>query len=142
MGIDPKKLKRIPTPEQAPEERIHNFLEVNYGYDLESAQQEAFRCVKCPEEYAPCIKGCPVHIKIPLFIKQVEEGNIKEALRIIWMNNTLPAITGRVCPQEDQCEKDCVMGKIGDKINIGKLERFVADYARKTGIEEELLEEM
>ena len=142
MGIDPKKLKRIPTPEQSPEERIHNFNEVNFGYDLDGAQQEAFRCVKCPEEYAPCIKGCPVHIKIPLFIKAVEGGNIKEALRIIWMNNTLPAITGRVCPQEDQCEKDCVMGKIGDKINIGKLERFVADYARKTGIEEELLNEL
>lgn len=142
MGIDPKKLKRIPTLEQKPEERIHNFLEVNYGYDMEGSQKEAYRCIKCPEQYAPCIKGCPVGIKIPLFIKAVEEGNLKEALRIIWMNNTLPAITGRVCPQEDQCEKDCVMGKIGDKINIGKLERFVADYARKTGIEEELLEEL
>ena len=142
MAIDPKKLKRIPTPEQPAEERIHNFLEVNYGYDMEGAQAEAYRCIKCAEEVAPCIKGCPVHIKIPLFIKQVEEGNIKEALRIIWMNNTLPAITGRVCPQEDQCEKDCLMGKLGDKINIGKLERFVADYARKTGIEDELLEEM
>lgn len=142
MGIDPKKLKRIPTLEQKPEERIHNFLEVNYGYDMEGSQKEAYRCIKCPEQYAPCIKGCPVGIKIPLFIKAVEEGNLKEALRIIWMNNTLPAITGRVCPQEDQCEKDCVMGKVGDKINIGKLERFVADYARKTGIEEELLEEL
>ena len=92
MGVDPKKLKRIPTLEQKPEERIHNFLEVNYGYDMEGSQNEAYRCIKCPEQYAPCIKGCPVGIKIPLFIKAVEEGNIKEALPVIWMNNTLSAI--------------------------------------------------
>ncbi|WP_297505941.1 NADPH-dependent glutamate synthase [Thermococcus sp.] len=145
----PKLIKeRVPTPERPVEERIKDFGEVNLGYTFELAVKEAERCLQCPPEYAPCIKGCPVHINIPGFIGKLVEYRdnpdkaVKEALRVIWADNTLPAITGRVCPQEDQCEKDCVMGKVGDVIDIGKLERFVADYAREHGIEDELLEEM
>ncbi|WP_456321150.1 FAD-dependent oxidoreductase, partial [Palaeococcus sp. (in: euryarchaeotes)] len=140
--------ERIPTPEQDPKERIFNFNEVNLGYTFELAQKEAERCLQCPYDYAPCIKGCPVHIDIPGFIKKLREYRedpdkaVKEALRVIWACNTLPATTGRVCPQEDQCEMNCVMGKVGDKINIGKLERFVADYAREKGIDDELLSEI
>ena len=136
----PKLIKeRVPTPERPVEERVKDFGEVNLGHTFELAVKEAERCLQCPENYAPCIKGCPVHINIPAFIAKIKEGNIKGALRIIWNDNTLPAITGRVCPQEDQCEGACVVGKVGDAVNIGKLERFVADYARKHGIEEELL---
>ncbi|WP_297501881.1 NADPH-dependent glutamate synthase, partial [Thermococcus sp.] len=124
------------------EERVKSFTEVNLGYTFELAKQEAERCLQCPVEYAPCIKGCPVHINIPAFIAKIKEGDIKEALRIIWNDNTLPAITGRVCPQEDQCEGACVVGKVGRAVDIGKLERFVADYAREHGIEGELLKEM
>ncbi|WP_297523398.1 NADPH-dependent glutamate synthase [Thermococcus sp.] len=145
----PKLIKeRVPTIERPAEERVHDFNEVNLGYTFELAVKEAERCLQCPAEYAPCIKGCPVHIDIPGFISKLVEYRdnpdkaVKEALRVIWTDNTLPAITGRVCPQEDQCEKNCVMGKVGDVIDIGKLERFVADYARKHGIEDELLEEM
>ncbi|WP_297556448.1 NADPH-dependent glutamate synthase [Thermococcus sp.] len=136
----PKLIKeRVPTPERPVEERIKDFGGVNLGYTFELAVKEAERCLQCPENYAPCIKGCPVHINIPGFIAKIKEGDIEGALRIIWNDNTLPAITGRVCPQEDQCEGACVVGKVGQAVNIGKLERFVADYARKHGIEEELL---
>ncbi|MCO6041675.1 NADPH-dependent glutamate synthase [Thermococcus alcaliphilus] len=144
----PKLIKeRVPTPEVPVEERVKSFVEVNLGYDFASAVKEAERCIQCPPEYAPCIKGCPVHINIPGFIKALRENSenpdeaVKNALRVIWNDNTLPAVTGRVCPQEEQCEAPCVMGKVGDPINIGKLERFVADYARKHGIDEELLKE-
>ncbi|NPA75296.1 MAG: NADPH-dependent glutamate synthase [Euryarchaeota archaeon] len=133
--------ERVETPERPVEERTKSFIEVNLGYTFEIAQKEAERCLQCPANYAPCIKGCPVHIDIPAFISKIKEGDIKEALRIIWKDNTLPAITGRVCPQEDQCEKVCVVGKVGTAVNIGKLERFVADYAREKGIDKELLEE-
>ncbi|WP_010480173.1 NADPH-dependent glutamate synthase [Thermococcus zilligii] len=149
MAVKRKIIKeRVPTPERPVEERVKSFVEVNLGYDFASAVKEAERCLQCPPEYAPCIKGCPVHINIPGFIGKLLEHRddpdraVKEALRIIWGDNTLPAVTGRVCPQEDQCEMNCVMGKVGDPINIGKLERFVADYARKHGIEDGLLEEM
>lgn len=133
--------ERIPTPERSVDERVKSFAEVNLGYTFELAQKEAARCIQCPYDFAPCIKGCPVHINIPAFISKIKEGDIKEALRIIWNDNTLPAITGRVCPQEDQCEGACVVGKVGTAVNIGKLERFVADYAREQGIDKELLEE-
>ena len=144
----PKLIKeRIPTPERPPEERVKSFVEVNLGYTFELAVREAERCLQCPVEYAPCIKGCPVHINIPGFISKLVEYRddpdkaVKEALRIIWNDNTLPAVTGRVCPQEDQCEGVCVVGKVGDAVNIGKLERFVADYAREKGIDVGLLRE-
>ncbi|ADT83043.1 NADPH-dependent glutamate synthase [Thermococcus barophilus] len=133
--------ERVPTPERPPEERNKDFFEVNLGYDFELAKKEAERCLQCPEKYAPCIKGCPVNINIPAFIAKIKEGDIRGALEVIWACNSLPAITGRVCPQEDQCEGVCVMGKVGDPINIGKLERFVADYAREKGIDAELLGE-
>ena len=133
--------ERVPTPERPVEERVKTFQEVNLGYTFELAQKEAERCLQCPLDYAPCIKGCPVHINIPAFIAKIKDGDIKEAPRIIWNDNTIPAITGRVCPQEDQCEGVCVVGKVGTAVNIGKLERFVADYAREKGIDKELLEE-
>ncbi|AJC72142.1 dihydropyrimidine dehydrogenase subunit A [Thermococcus guaymasensis DSM 11113] len=149
MAVRRKLIKeRVPTPERPAEERIHDFKEVNLGYTFELAVKEAERCLQCPANYAPCIKGCPVHINIPGFIGKLVEYRddpdkaVKEALKVIWACNSLPATTGRVCPQEDQCEMNCVMGKVGDKINIGKLERFVADYAREKGIDEELLFEM
>ncbi|MFA4646674.1 NADPH-dependent glutamate synthase [Pyrococcus kukulkanii] len=144
----PKLIKeRVPTPERPPGERVKDFYEVNLGYTWELALKEAERCLQCPKDYAPCIKGCPVNIDIPGFIGALRKYRddpdkaVREALKIIWACNSLPAITGRVCPQEEQCEGVCVVGKVGDPINIGKLERFVADYAREHGIEEELLRE-
>jgi glutamate synthase (NADPH/NADH) small chain len=128
------KRKRIAVPEQDPQARINNFNEVALGYTFELAKEEASRCIQCPANFAPCIKGCPVNVNIPGFIKKILEDDIKGALDIIHQTNSLPGITGRVCPQEEQCEMNCVMGKLGDKINIGKLERFVADYAREHGI--------
>ncbi|WP_148883441.1 NADPH-dependent glutamate synthase [Thermococcus aciditolerans] len=149
MAVKRKIIKeRVPTPEMPAEERIKSFAEVNLGYTFELAVKEAERCLQCPYNYAPCIKGCPVHIDIPGFISKLVQYRddpdkaVKEALNVIWACNSLPATTGRVCPQEDQCEMNCVMGKVGDKINIGKLERFVADYAREKGIDEELLFEI
>ncbi|ASJ05890.1 NADPH-dependent glutamate synthase [Thermococcus pacificus] len=149
MAVRRKLIKeRVPTPERPAEERVKDFAEVNLGYTFELAVKEAERCLQCPYDYAPCIKGCPVHINIPGFISKLVEYRddpdkaVKEALNVIWACNSLPATTGRVCPQEDQCEMNCVMGKVGDKINIGKLERFVADYAREKGIDEELLFEI
>ncbi|ASJ07860.1 dihydropyrimidine dehydrogenase [Thermococcus siculi] len=149
MAVKRKIIKeRVPTPERPPEERVKSFVEVNLGYTFELAVKEAERCLQCPYDYAPCIKGCPVHIDIPGFISKLVQYRdnpdkaVKEALNVIWACNSLPATTGRVCPQEDQCEMNCVMGKVGDKINIGKLERFVADYAREKGIDEELLFEI
>ncbi|NJE85148.1 NADPH-dependent glutamate synthase [Thermococcus sp. CX2] len=149
MAVKRKLIKeRVPTPELPVEERINSFKEVNLGYTFELAVKEAERCLQCPYNYAPCIKGCPVHIDIPGFISKLVQYRddpdraVKEALNVIWACNSLPATTGRVCPQEDQCEMNCVMGKVGDKINIGKLERFVADYAREHGIDEELLFEI
>jgi len=130
-----KKIKkeRIKVPEQDPRARIHNFNEVALGYTWELAMEEASRCLQCPYP-SPCMKGCPVDVNIPEFIKKIKEEDIKGALETIHATNSLPGITGRVCPQEQQCEMNCVMGKIGDKINIGKLERFVADEARRHGI--------
>lgn len=131
--------ERVPTPERRPEERVKDFNEVNLGYTLELAKKEAERCLQCP--VPSCVKACPVGVNIPLFIRKILENDMKGALETIWSTNLLPAITGRVCPQESQCEGACVMGKIGSPINIGKLERFVADYTREHGIADELLEE-
>ncbi|MBS3781348.1 MAG: NADPH-dependent glutamate synthase [Candidatus Thermoplasmatota archaeon] len=125
---------RIPVPERGPEERTDDFDEVPLGYSPEQAMEESERCLECAK--SPCIGGCPVEIDIPNFVKAIAEGEFKEALEIIKDTNIIPAITGRVCPQEEQCEEVCVMGNVGDPINIGKLERFVADYARENNLEE------
>ena len=125
-------LKRIPVREQDAKERATNFEEVCYGYNKEEAMEEAARCLNCKN--AKCIEGCPVSINIPGFISQVKEGNIEEAYKVIGESSALPAICGRVCPQESQCECKCIRGIKGDPVSIGKLERFVADYALENDI--------
>ncbi len=125
-------LKRIPVREQEPKTRATNFDEVCLGYNAEEAQCEASRCINCKN--AQCIKGCPVAINIPGFIEQVKNGDFKKAYEIISQSSALPAVCGRVCPQETQCEGKCIRGIKGDPISIGKLERFVADWASENGI--------
>lgn len=128
-------LERVPVREQDPKVRATNFEEVCLGYSKEEAMEEATRCLNCKN--AKCIKGCPVSIDIPAFINEVKEGNIEEAYRIIGQSSALPAICGRVCPQESQCEGQCIRGIKGAPISIGKLERFVADYALEHDIKPE-----
>ncbi|MBQ1171220.1 MAG: NADPH-dependent glutamate synthase [Lachnospiraceae bacterium] len=125
-------LNRIPVSEQDPKVRAHNFNEVCLGYQAEEAKCEASRCINCKN--AQCIKGCPVAINIPGFIEQVKNGDFEAAYQIISESSALPAICGRVCPQESQCEGKCIRGIKGDPISIGKLERFVADWARENNI--------
>lgn len=127
-------LNRIPMREQDPEVRRRNFDEVALGYTLEEAVQEAKRCLQCKKPM--CVEGCPVNVRIPQFIAAVVEGDIEEAFRIIRQTNNLPAICGRVCPQETQCEQRCVLGRRGQPVAIGRLERFVADYCMEKGIED------
>jgi glutamate synthase (NADPH) small chain len=122
------KTPRTRAPEQNPEERKKNFQEVSLGYSPAMAQLEASRCIQCKKP--KCVIGCPVRVAIPDFIKQVAEGDFLAAAHIVKKSNSLPAVTGRVCPQEDQCEKHCVIGIKGEPLAIGKLERFVADYER------------
>ncbi|PMB75227.1 MAG: dihydropyrimidine dehydrogenase, partial [Candidatus Bathyarchaeota archaeon] len=119
-------------PKQKPEVRRHNFNEVALGYTEEQAIEEASRCLQCPKPQ--CVPGCPVEIDIPAFIKLIREGKFDEAIKKIKEKNSLPAICGRVCPQEEQCQMNCVLGKVGDPVNIGRLERFVADWERQKGI--------
>ncbi len=126
-----EKHDRQKMPEQKPSERIKNFKEVPFGYTEELALNEASRCLECKKPM--CVKGCPVNVPIPDFIKLVKEGKFAEAARKIKEANSLPAICGRVCPQEDQCEKLCVIGKMSKPVAIGALERFVADYEREKG---------
>lgn len=128
-------LNKIPVREQEAEKRAKNFEEVCLGYNKDEAMQEASRCINCKN--AQCVKGCPVAINIPAFIEQIKEGNIEEAYKIISESSALPAVCGRVCPQESQCEGKCIRGIKGDAISIGKLERFVADWAREQGIKPE-----
>ena len=120
--------KRIPVRGQDPEERIKNFHEVSYGYNAEEAVLEAERCIQCKNPR--CVAACPVNIQIPQFIKAITEGNVQDAATIIAADSSLPAICGRVCPQEVQCEGACIMGIKHEPISIGKLERYVADWAR------------
>lgn len=117
--------KKTPMRAQLPEERKNNFKEVPFGYNKEEAIQEAERCLQCPK--SPCVNGCPVNVPIPEFIKAVTTGNVAEANKILKSRNNLPAICGRVCPQESQCEKLCVMGVKNEPVAIGRLERYVAD---------------
>ena len=125
-------LKKVPVREQDPKVRATNFEEVCYGYNKEEAMEEASRCINCKN--AKCITGCPVSIDIPAFIAQVKEGNFDEAYQIISKSSALPAVCGRVCPQESQCEGKCIRGIKGEPVSIGKLERFVADWARENGV--------
>ena len=125
-------MKKVPVREQDPKVRATNFEEVCLGYNDEEAKAEAERCLKCKN--AQCRKGCPVSINIPEFIRSVQEGDNKKAYEIISEDSALPAICGRVCPQESQCEGKCVRGVQGEPISIGKLERYVADWARENGI--------
>ena len=125
-------LKRVPISEQDPKERATNFDEVCLGYTEEEAMAEATRCLNCKN--AKCITGCPVSINIPAFIQEVKEGNFAKAYEIITDSSALPAVCGRVCPQESQCEGKCIRGIKGEPVSIGKLERFVADWAAKNGL--------
>ena len=125
-------MERIPVREQDPKVRATNFEEVCLGYNAEEAAAEAARCLQCKNPQ--CVKGCPVSIDIPRFIAKILEGSFDEAYGVISEASTLPAVCGRVCPQESQCEGKCVRGMKGDPVAIGKLERFAADHAKEAGI--------
>ena len=131
-------MKKVPVREQEPKVRATNFEEVCLGYNKEEAMEEATRCLNCKN--ARCIQGCPVSINIPAFIQEVKAGNIEEAYKVIGKSSALPAICGSVCPQESQCEGKCVRGIKGEAVSIGKLERFVADYALEHDIKPECAE--
>lgn len=122
-------LTKVPMPEQDPNVRNKNFLEVAMGYTEEMAMEEASRCLNCKNK--PCVSGCPVNVRIPEFVAKGAEGKFEEAYEIITSTNSLPAISGRVCPQENQCEGKCVRGIKGESVSIGRLERFCADYHMK-----------
>ncbi len=126
-----EKVDRQPMPEQEPKVRARNFEEVPYGYDPETAIKEASRCLQCKKP--GCVQGCPVSVDIPGFINLIEQGDFQGAIRNLWGKNSLPAICGRVCPQEEQCEGQCILGKKGEPVAIGNLERFAADYERNHG---------
>ncbi|MBE5963575.1 MAG: NADPH-dependent glutamate synthase [Lachnospira sp.] len=125
-------LKKVPVREQEPKVRATNFDEVCLGYNMEEAMEEANRCIGCKN--AQCVKGCPVSIDIPGFIAKVKTGDVEGAYGVISESSALPAVCGRVCPQESQCEGKCIRGIKGEPVSIGKLERFVADYARENKI--------
>lgn len=125
-------LNKVPMPEQEPKVRAKNFKEVTLGYTKEMAIEEAQRCLNCKNK--PCVSGCPVGVRIPEFIAQVAKGDFEKAYEIITSTNSLPAVCGRVCPQENQCEGKCVRGIKGEPVGIGRLERFVADYMMNKGV--------
>ena len=129
-----EKIPRQAMPEQDPAARKRNFNEVPMGYSAETAVLEAKRCIQCKKP--GCVGGCPVDVQIPKFVLQISEGDFLGAARTLKETNSLPAVCGRVCPQEDQCEKFCILGKKGDPVAIGRLERFAADYERSAGIVE------
>jgi glutamate synthase (NADPH/NADH) small chain len=126
-----EKIPRQPMPEQVPAVRVRNFEEVPLGYSEETAMTEAKRCIQCKKP--GCIAGCPVDVHIPEFVLAIAEGRFMDAAHILKETNSLPAVCGRVCPQEEQCEQVCILGKKGDPVAIGRLERFAADYERKAG---------
>lgn len=125
------KKEAVPIQKQKPEVRRRNFNEVALGYTEKQALEEANRCLQCPKPQ--CIQGCPVEIEIPAFIKLLREGKYEEAIKKIKEKNSLPAICGRVCPQEEQCQKFCILGKVAEPVSIGRLERFLADWERERG---------
>jgi glutamate synthase (NADPH/NADH) small chain len=126
------KKEKVPVREQEAKVRAKNFEEVCYGYNLAEAMLEADRCIQCKKP--GCVEQCPVAINIPAFIQKVKDGNIEEAARIIFQDSTLPSVCGRVCPQESQCEGNCVIGKKNDPVSIGKLERYVGDWVLEHGL--------
>ena len=128
-NMNPKK-NEMPTQEASV--RAHNFSEVALGYSEETAIDEALRCLGCKN--MPCVDGCPVNIRIPEFIAKIKEGDFEGAYKVISRDSSLPAVCGRVCPQETQCESKCVRGIKGEPVAIGKLERFVADWSRENGL--------
>ncbi|MCB2226766.1 MAG: NADPH-dependent glutamate synthase [Desulfarculaceae bacterium] len=128
MADKKEKTPRTPMPEQKPEVRRRNFEEVPLGYQAEMAQIEASRCLQCKKP--ACVQGCPVNVNIPAFIHHIAEGNFAKAVFQLWEDNSLPAVCGRVCPQENQCEGNCIVGKKDKPVAIGNLERFAADWAR------------
>ena len=125
-----ERIPRVPVREQDPKVRAHNFEEVCFGYDLQEAMLEASRCLHCKNPR--CVTACPVSIKIPEFIAKVKEGDIQGAAAVIGEDSSLPAVCGRVCPQETQCEGSCILGIKGESVAIGKLERFVADHSAES----------
>ncbi|MBR3600284.1 MAG: FAD-dependent oxidoreductase, partial [Lachnospiraceae bacterium] len=127
---------KVPMPQQDPDIRNKNFDEVATGYTAEMAMEEASRCINCKNK--PCMTGCPVNVPIPGFIEKVAAGDFEAAYEIITSENALPAICGRVCPQENQCEGKCIRGIKGEAVSIGRLERFVADYHMQNGKKQEL----
>jgi glutamate synthase (NADPH/NADH) small chain len=129
--VKKEKIPRQPMPEQEPKVRAKNFEEVPFGYSPEIAMREASRCIQCKNP--GCMAGCPVEIDIPAFINRVKEGDFKGAIAKIKEKNALPAVCGRVCPQEVQCENNCILGKKGEPVAIGRLERFCADWERAQG---------
>ncbi|MBM9604944.1 NADPH-dependent glutamate synthase [Desulfopila inferna] len=130
-GEKKTKNPRVAMPEQDPQVRARNFLEVPTGYTLKMAQEEAARCLQCRKP--GCVTGCPVGVDIPGFIDLIAQGDMTGAIRNLWTKNALPAVCGRVCPQEIQCEGKCIVGKKGEPVAIGNLERFAADYERQHG---------
>lgn len=126
------KKEKYEMPEQKPKERIKNFDEVPYGYPPEVAIEEAKRCIQCKNR--PCTDGCPVEVDIPEFIKELADGNLDKAVEVLKSKTALPAVCGRVCPYEEQCEGECTLLKIGEPVGIGRLERFLADYEREKGM--------
>jgi len=136
MAVADKKVKnpRHPMPEQEPQIRARNFLEVPTGYTMKMAQEEAARCLQCKKP--GCVAGCPVGVDIPGFIDLIAQGDMTGAIRNLWTKNALPAVCGRVCPQEVQCEGKCIVGRKGEPVAIGNLERFCADYEREHGLGE------
>jgi glutamate synthase (NADPH/NADH) small chain len=126
-----EKVPRQKMPEQKPEARVRNFDEVPFGYSPELARLEAGRCLQCKKP--KCIDGCPVEIDIPGFVGLIWEGDFTGAAKKLKEMNSLPAICGRVCPQEDQCEKVCILGKKDEPVAVGRLERFAADWERAQG---------
>ncbi|MFN2354144.1 MAG: NADPH-dependent glutamate synthase [Desulfopila sp.] len=130
-GAKSTKTPRVAMPEQEAKIRARNFLEVPTGYTMKMAQEEATRCLQCKKP--GCVAGCPVEVDIPGFIDLISQGDMTGAIRNLWTRNALPAVCGRVCPQEIQCEGKCIVGKKGEPVAIGNLERFAADYARQHG---------
>src|SRR5512133_285311 len=128
------KKSRVAMREQAPLVRAKNFEEVPFGYSEEEAIQEAKRCLKCKKPL--CVDGCPVNVKIPEFVGLIADGKFAEAARKLKETNALPAVCGRVCPQEEQCESRCILGKKGEPVAVGNLERFAADWEREKGVVE------